>query len=76
MSAVINMQIAIKNAPPTNVMRRLSLSARTQMKKVQAMTLTAPKRPVSNILRFVPLPAMSLKYCGANTASALLPVAF
>lgn len=70
------MQMAMRAAPPTRVMRRLSLSARIQMKKVLAMTLTAPKRPVSSMLRFVPLPAMSLKYCGANTARALLPVAF
>lgn len=62
--------------PPVSKVRLPNRSAKNQMKNEQAMTFTAPKRPVSKRLRFPLLPTKSLKYCGPNTASALLPVVF
>lgn len=70
------MQIAIKAEPPVNSVLRPNLSDKTHMKNVQAMTFTAPNNPVSKRSRVPLLPTSSLKYCGAKTARALLPVAF
>lgn len=71
-----NMHAAISEAPPMSKPRRENLSAKNQLKKVQQITLIAPKRPVNKRARFPELPTMSLKYCGAKAARALLPVVF
>lgn len=61
-NAVMSIQIAIRADPPVRRTRRPKRSARIQIKNVHAMTLTAPKRPVSRRLRFPVLPTSSLKY--------------
>ena len=61
-NAVISIQIAMRADPPVRRTRRPKRSARTHMKKVHAMTLTAPKRPVRRRLRLPVLPTRSLKY--------------
>jgi hypothetical protein len=75
-NAVTSMQMAMRAEPPVRRTRRPNRSARTQIKNVHAITLTAPKRPVSNRFLLPVLPTSSLKYWGPKTARALLPVVF
>lgn len=72
----MSIQRAMRADPPVSNVRRPNLSARKTMKKVHAMTLTAPKRPVRRRSRLPLLPTSNLKYCGPKTARALLPVVF
>lgn len=71
---VINMQVPMNTEPPTRDPRRVRRSERKKMKKEHAITFIAPNKAVSSISELPP--ATSLKYCGAKTARALLPVAF